>query len=53
VEMMDTPKQACGCEGGEAERIGLWSRQFRPALHRFFGKRVKERHGSTSRYGTC
>lgn len=41
---MDAPGQARRGEGAESEQIALLSRQFRPALRRFFGKRVKEQH---------
>ncbi len=41
---MDAPGQARRGERAEAEQIALLSRQFRPALRRFFSKRVKEQH---------
>jgi RNA polymerase sigma-70 factor (ECF subfamily) len=41
---MDAPGQARRSEGAESEQIALLSGQFRPALRRFFGKRVKEQH---------
>lgn len=44
---MDAPGEASrssSSEGAETDRIALLSTQFRPALKRFFSKRVKEQH---------
>ncbi len=41
---MDAPREAHRSEGAESEHIALLSTQFRPALRRFFSKRVKEQH---------
>jgi RNA polymerase sigma-70 factor (ECF subfamily) len=44
---MDAPREASRSsrsEGAETDQIALLSTQFRPALKRFFSKRVKEQH---------
>lgn len=41
---MDAPREARRCDGAETDRIASLSTQFRPALKRFFSKRVKEQH---------
>lgn len=41
---MDAPNEARRSEGAETDRIATLSTQFRPALKRFFSKRVKEQH---------
>lgn len=41
---MDAPGQARRGEGAESEQMALLARQFRPALGRFFSKRVQQQH---------
>lgn len=41
---MDAPRDARRAEDAETEQTALLSMQFRPALQRFFSKRVKEHH---------